>query len=203
MRVLLALVLFLASPAFAAPAEIVDQPFRQASRSGRYVVEGRYPQVRGGKASVNRLLRLAFFTNPDRCEAEDRDLYAENAYREEVSYEVTYLRDDLLSVQVEALGMMERAAHPSHDTRGVTVNLKTGAPVLWSDLFADGAAVDRLIQQQLRKDPDYSEALTIEPAPKREFVFTPQGIRIVDLFGGAAHALTVTLPWDDVKPLLK
>lgn len=202
MRYLL-LLLLLAAPAFAAPARIVDQPFRQASRTGQYVVHGRYPQVPGAPASVNRLLRQAFFTNPDALEAPDRDLYRENPYEEEVTYEVTYNRDDLLSVQVTSLGMMQRAAHPSFDQRGVTVNVKTGRQILWSDLFADSAAVDPLIVKALRRDKDLPPDMAPDPAVKREFVFTKEGIRLLDLFTGAARGVTPTIPWDEARPLLK
>jgi hypothetical protein len=132
---------------FTGPQRIISKLIKEAKEESQYSINVEYPQVEGGDArfdKFNREVRGMITKRITKWKADQTenegamttDLPPETGGSTmDMSYDIRYATDDLISVQFTAGDYFRGAAHPNHFTIAVNYDLKNGKKLALGDLF--------------------------------------------------------------------
>jgi hypothetical protein len=198
---------------------LVDQVISEKNTLGQYVIEGKIPQIAENDLRAGAFNRAVHaLLDPDleafrksAVEAASIDLPDSSSFYQ-LSYQLAYDQDDLISLLITADTYIKGAAHPGQTTFSLTYDLTSTRPIELHELFRPGAAYLQLLSKiclvdlQKRDFPVSAEGVSPRDENFRTWNLTGQGLRIhFDPYQVAAYAAgpqEVIIPYSDLAGLL-
>ena len=167
-----------------------------------------YPQIAGDTPAVRRFNALV---------RQEPRFGVEDQTSETVNYTIAYAGDDLISVRFDILDEPLAAAHGSVETRAVSFNMRTGAPLSDADVFRPGSGWENFLTRRaivaltrafqgtdfVPSEPDVRETVTKPPQwlvteQALVILFPPYSFAGPQIDGGQ----DISIPWADLRPYL-
>lgn len=129
---------------------VIARELKEENKAKKYYYFAEYPELTGASstqadkfnAEAKRLVTKEiedFKQGEGELAGEDLPAGSDSNSFLEISYDVIYAKDDLISVAFGISTYSRGAAHPNHYTRVINYDLKSGSPLKLADLFQSGS----------------------------------------------------------------
>lgn len=194
--------------------EVKKNKITVKSKDGKAKFKIEIPEISGLEnkeiqTKINALLKSEFTSNIEGF-GENMSITNENdiakfaqelkeingTYDCDITSEVTMTKNGILSIRLNYLGVQVPAAHPTHDFKGININLSTGEKFGISNIFKVKTEYLKVIEKFLKKD---GQDLPDKNDPKFDFCITPKSIIIFNILSGAAASYELEIKFSDIK----
>ncbi len=168
-----------------------------------------YPQIEGLadqtlQKKINEMIKARVY------ELQKKDVFDEVKKYFWTRYQVTYLKDSILSIRLDQSVNAERAAHPANFISAITLDLQSGKEYRFADLFKPGTPYVEKVNELARKEIGKLDFGLLKPfegvTKNQEFYLTPHHLVVFFQEGEyTPHVygpLVIQIPLAELKPVL-